>query len=260
VHKYFLILKISIQDQLEYRFDLYTQTAKYAFGIVLMALVWLAVARENLELTISPQEIINYYLIAAILFSLSNLHTWNIEDDIRLGMLSKYLLKPITPFWHYFAFEAGSTLIQTVLRLLVLAPIVWYFQSDLTASPWHLVLFLAYLPTIYYFSFHFFFTLSSLAFWLQEVFALRWAWMGILRLISGIFVPLHFFPDTFRAISSWFPFQYLVYFPIQVAQQNVTLNQAQQGLLILISWTVIMAIASRTVWRLGLLRYESTGA
>ena len=56
------------------------------------------------------------------------------------------------------------------------------------------------------------------------------------------------------------PFQYLAYFPAAVLVGKIQGAAIWNGLLIELVWAVAFIVLARTLWRLGLRRYESVGA
>src|SRR5690349_17766877 len=119
LRKYWLVCKLSFQDVFEYRFDFSVHIVKYTMMILLMSLVWIAVGKETQQSVFSSQDIVSYYVFAAVVYSLSNFHPFYIETDIKLGSLTKYLMKPLQPFWYYFCFEATHSFLELGIRLSV---------------------------------------------------------------------------------------------------------------------------------------------
>lgn len=258
--KYWLVFVLSAQDLLQYRFDFFLHTTKYAITIAMMAVLWLHVGGSNNGQAFEASAIVPYYLMAAALFSLANFHTWYIEEDIRLGSLSKYLLKPISAFLYYGFHQAAQALTQTALKLAIILPLTWFLFSTATSFELHNVLWLLiFVPLVYVYSYIFFFTLSSLAFWFNEVFALRWAWMGVFRFLAGFYVPIHFFPDFWQGVFNYLPFQHLVYTPIQSVLGRIDTMTTIRGIGVLVAWAMFFAGLAFLVWRNGMKKYESTG-
>ena len=91
--KYLLAIRITAQEVLEYRFNFTIHVLKYSLAVSMMALVWLAIQTETNIEGLTPESTVRYFFFAAILYGLSNFHTWYIEEDIKEGRLSKYITK-----------------------------------------------------------------------------------------------------------------------------------------------------------------------
>lgn len=258
MNSYLMVFSSQLQRHYEYRVDFMFKIIKYVLAILLLAMVWAAVGRGSDNPLLLPESLIVYYLGSALIFDLSNFHIWYVEEDIKLGNLSNLLLKPISSFWHYFSFQAAESLLDFVIKGIVLVPIIYL----ITGSPIHfenLGLVLLMVPIIYYFSFVFFFSMSIMAFWLAEVNAVRWGWMAILRFISGVWIPLYLFPQQVQAFLLKLPFAHLVYSPIQMLLGEYSQSQILNTFSLLILWSIIMTIVMSLIWKRGLLAYESTG-
>ena len=101
--KYVLVARLAIQDVFEYKFDFLLQSSKYAIMVLLMMLVWQAVERNGSPGFLTQQEIVSYFVLSAMIYTLSNFHPWYIEEDVRMGYLAKYLVKPVSPTLYYFS-------------------------------------------------------------------------------------------------------------------------------------------------------------
>lgn len=234
-------------------------TAKYAFMVLMMSLVWLGVQQtQNLPNT-SPRELITYFVLAAILYSLSNFHTYYIEEDIKYGYLSKFLVRPISFFYYYLVFQLGHAVVETILKLVVLGVVMMIFGLGLTASWQSAGVFILFVPVIFWCAFNLFSIISLLTFWLTEAWALRWSLTIVFRFLSGMLVPISFFPDYWQRLFYFLPFEHLTYTPISLLQNQMSWTQGLQALAILGAWTVGLHYLRAFIWRLGLKSYEGNG-
>lgn len=253
------MFKLSLLDVLEYRTDFVLSTFKYTMMILFMALVWLSVGRQTDNLPMTSAQMISYFFWAAVLYSLSNFHTYYIDDDIRLGYLSRFLLKPISPFWYYFTVECAKSLLGVILRMVAIIPLIWFFGLSLNMNMTQLGILAIYMSVIFTYSFHQFALISGLSFWINESWAIRWALTVVFRFFAGILVPISFFPEWGQRLSFIFPFQHLAYTPIMYVQHQFSLTTALQGLLVLASWLLILILLRTWQWNAGYREYEGTG-
>lgn len=253
------MFRLSILDIFEYRFDFLMHTAKYAFMVLMMSLVWLAVQNAQGLPTTTPQDIIVYFVLAAILYSLSNFHTFYIEEDIKLGYLSKFLIRPVSFFYYYLVYQLGHAVTETALKLLVLGVALGLFGLSFPLTATTVGLFLLFIPVIYWCSFNILSIISLLTFWLTEAWALRWGFTIIFRFLSGMLVPISFFPVFWQQISYYLPFQHLAYTPIQILQNKVALGAGLHAFAVLLIWAVVLHLTREWIWQRGLKSYEGTG-
>ena len=226
---------------------------------MLLALLWLAVAHETPAAHIQPQAILNYYIFAAILYGLSNFHTDNIEEDIRLGNISKFLVKPISPFWYYAINMATEAFAEFVTKIVVMIPIAMALGLQLQIDLSHTLLFLIYVPIIFFGMFTLYFTLSTLAFWIQAVDSLRMSVMFVFRFLSGVFVSVSFMPQWYQNISMYLPFQQVAFSPIQIITNQMSLENGVVNLGILILWMSVFGAGCHLLWQRATHSYEANG-
>lgn len=257
--KYYLVLRSGIQELLTYRTDLLLYTGKYAGMVLMMTFVWLAVEAQSSNQTFTRAETITYFIFSAFIYSLSNMHTFAIEEDIRLGHLTKYLVKPINPLTYYLFMQAAEVFLSTLMKGILLIPILISTGLWTPPSIWHIVVFLTYFPIVFTYSFYFFSFISTLSFWVIDIYSFRWAATSINRLLAGILVPISFFPQWFQSISVYLPFQHLAFTPIRLMQNKVSIEFAVQSLFILCGWLIFLVLIRNVLWNRGMKMFEGTG-
>lgn len=257
--KYWLIFKITWQDILQYRFNFLIHVIKYAMAVSMMSLVWLAVQKNTPIDGLTPESTVKYFFFAAILYGLSNFHTWHVEEDIKLGYLSKYLIRPYSIFKHYFAYYLTFMSADLRIKLIAMIPLLKLFGYSFLPTWWQALIFTLYLPLIFIFAYTIHFTVASFSFWIVESYSLRWVTLNIMRLLSGIIFPLHLLSDKFVELTFYLPFQHLAFTPIELILGNLSWQAAIKGMLILSFWTLIALYIKGKVWYQGVRNYESTG-
>jgi ABC-2 type transport system permease protein len=257
--KYWISFKLALLSLLEYRFDLLMHSFRYATTILLLLMLWLAIARSNPESAINTTQLTQYYLIAAIIYGLSNFHTDRMERDIQLGHLSQFLVKPFSPFWHYGLHHWSQIVLELLIKSTLLLPFFFLTAGGEMISLPQLLLFLAFLPMIYLTMYSLYFMVSALAFWFQAIDSIRMSVMFTFRFLSGIFVPLSFFPEWWQSLAWWLPFPQVAFTPIQVMTGELSLTQGLQGLFILVGWSVLIQLCSRLIWHQATHAYEANG-
>lgn len=256
MRKYLLIFRIAILDAFEYRINLFLHVFKYAFFTALTALIWIAVAEYSTSTPMTVSEITIYYLLAAITYSLTSFHISYVETDIRLGTASTMLLKPISPFYHYFSFQFGLSILEAILRGVLLFIIVLFYFPTITITFSTIVSFIIVMLFAYTFCFTSFYCFSLLAFWLQQVSSIRMSYLFTLRLLSGFVVPFAFFPSSMQNILYYSPFPHLVDHPIKILLGQMSIFPS---LLILSMWIVVAYSIYKIIWFNAQKAYEGVG-
>jgi ABC-2 type transport system permease protein len=246
-----------MQDVFEYRWEAIMRSSKYALNILLMALVWMAVGQAGGQLGMSTKELTIYYIAAALLYSFSNFHLSYVESDIRLGYISKYLLKPLSAHSFYFFKQWSDALFEFIFKSAVFLPIA--LRLGWTITPWRLGLFLLFLPVIFYTAFTIFFCLSILTFWLSRSDSIRMSVMFLGRFLSGLFIPIAFLPPGLAERLRWLPFPHYAATPIQLLLDTISPLAALESLVILLNWALVFSVLRKYLWHKAVHAYESTG-
>lgn len=223
-----------------------------------MGLVWYGAAQEQGS-SLSSSSIVSYYIISTMVFGLSNFHASYIENDIAEGYVSKFLTRPFSAFWAYFAQESGTAWLELSIKALAMLPILWYIGFSFP-STWQVYALLAvYLPLIFLFSFSFYAIFSFMAFWFTEIYAVRWGIAAGMRFMAGFFVPITLMPLWFRTGTFFLPFQHLGTTPILLFQNEVSLTYGLQALAILGGWTALAYLAQAVIWKTAVRVFDGVG-
>lgn len=242
----------------EYRFNTTIKALRYFMTVVMYGFVWYQVALLNPA--INPESLVSYFAVASVLYGLSNYHLDELEIDIRLGHIAKFLLKPMSAYWYYFSTILAEITFEVFLKILFLIPVAWVFNQYLVLTPVRIAWFLAYLPVIALTTFSFYCIATFTAFWFNQVYAFRLTLVNIQRFLSGVFIPLQFFPPALLQLVLFLPFASFVFVPIKtVTDPNWQIAQTQHHFMILVVWLVIFAIGQRLVWNRATHSFESTG-
>ncbi len=75
---------------------------------------------------------------------------------------------------------------------------------------------------------------------------------------GGIF-PLDFFGDTVYKILHVLPFEYVLFFPVNVINGYLNIYEIVSGLWMQLFWMVLLAVVSKVSWKWGTKRYIAAG-
>ena len=95
MRKYCGIFRTALANQLEYRVNFISSFLFSLAPFGVNTLLWIAAARGNDGMPLGTEGIVTYYFTTLIVSNItSTTSIFRISDDIRLGNLSQYLLKP----------------------------------------------------------------------------------------------------------------------------------------------------------------------
>jgi len=104
--KYFHVINIGLQNNLQYRFNYLTRTLFSFIPLFAMLSLWRTIYGGNAQAGAhngyTEAQMIFYYMMVAIVdvFTAVNEDDWQIAADIREGNISQFLLKPVDYLWY----------------------------------------------------------------------------------------------------------------------------------------------------------------
>lgn len=134
-----------------------------------------------------------------------------IEDDVRSGSLAYAIIKPYSYiFFQYCAF-LGRMVANLSFFLPVSVVLMVYFAGVPTLSVQSVILSLVLLLLGQTLNFFIELAIGLLAFWIEDVKSISWAYHTLTLILGGVIIPLAVLPDWFAEIASYLPFRQLFY-------------------------------------------------
>jgi ABC-2 type transport system permease protein len=264
----FLIIKrlwhVNWAEQWQYRANLLMYLLYWLVSPIIYLAVWTSIANTKGDVNgFTANDFTTYYMTLLIVDQITSnivIHTFGYK--IQDGSLSGELVRPIHPM-------LTNTLVNNIafkaLTIMGLIPIwiILYFLYKPDFSSVTLPNILLAIPAMilaFFMGFLFSAAITSLAFWTTRVYSIHEFYFAMILLFSGQFVPLPLMPEVIQNIAQFLPFQYLIYYPIQLILGNLSSQQIVQGYVMLPIWLGISMLLFNWVWRNGVKRYSAVGA
>lgn len=263
VKKLLAIVRTSIIDTLAYRGDILLFTLSSAVQSVVVLAVWLAVISSGGDAPLSRDEFIRYFL------SLMLVGLWTsswagqfISNDIRLGKLSPFLLKPAP---YFFIFHVGNNLGEKFLKSLYLLPILTILglllRISLPVLPiYNWILFIISWLLAAALTFLIDMSIGLTAFWLEESHGVGETYSFLYYFLSGRLIPLFVLPGWIQAPALLLPFRYQLSFPLEISLNKLSTGEIVNGLTLQIIYVAAAIIFLGFLWKRGLRKYSAVGA
>lgn len=228
------------------------------FGIVYIS-VYVAFYESNPNTIPMPlNQLVTYIWLGQSFFSL--IYMWykdkEIINMIKSGNIAYELVRPQDLYLMWFSKIYGEKISKVLLRFLpviIFALLLPYpFNIDLTITPIRLLLFLLSLI----FS-SILVTLITLLYHILVLFTLDEKgvvniFMVVSDILSGLVIPLVFFPDFLQNILNFLPFPYVSDFPFRLYVGNYTLAKGCVGIIIQLIWIIILIVIGRLLMKIAL--------
>lgn len=253
----------AFQAQLAYRGQVWAHVFGQLIQVFFRIAIWIAVYRGVSAVDgVSLPEMITYAVLAGTV-----LGAWEwgrliqgLDVAISKGDIAVFLLRPLRYPLYLLASECGNLLFRLLAVVLPIVLSVGYSYGLLPpASTSHALLFLPF----WLLSFLLLFLLTLLfglsAFWLMTAFSLEWLLQALLTLLSGSFVPLWFFPESWQAALRYLPFAWVGFHPVSVYLGKLSPEQALAQLGLGIAWALVLGALSAWLWHRATLRISVQG-
>lgn len=208
-------------------------------------------------------EMIVYVAISRALFLLVNSLSVErtVADEIKSGKLSTILVKPVNYLTYRLLCKTGDVIVHFVTATLAFAILFLVAIGDYSLLPGGsgvaAVLCTALggmlINTLIGFAF------ALTAFWMDHVDVMFVSKRLVISFVSGVWIPISFFPEALRNALDFLPFNWLQYFSVRIFLGKVSGQEILNGLAVQAFWIVALFLLSGLMWRRGMKRYTSTG-
>jgi ABC-2 type transport system permease protein len=194
-----------------------------------------------------------YAWLAQALIAPVNIFGWQeLALRIRSGDVAVDLARPVDPQLAYLAADLGRAAYSFIPRgappLLIGAAVT---GLTLPASPMPYILGAVSVWLAVMLSFACQWLVNLAAFWLVDLRGVRTLYMAISGVLSGMMVPVHWFPDWLSMLAACTPGPSLIQAPIDVVTGRVDSAGALAVLGTQAAWLVAMLAAGQLVFRSG---------
>lgn len=261
--KYIQITKNTWDEALIYRTSFIFYRVRELLKLFSLYFLWYFVTSQNKDFFGYDQSgIITYLLISTFVGDfIYSTRTTAIASEINEGILTNFLLRPLSYLKYYFARDLADKALNVLFALgeyaiffsLLHPPFI--FQTN----PISLMIFVASVllgVILYYFISV---LISLIGFWSNEGWGPRFIFYQTIGFISGSLFPLDVLPKSVFAILELLPFPYLIFFQTKIYQGQLSGSDIGRGFLILIIWIGIMCGITMWAWKKGLHVYTAQG-
>jgi ABC-2 type transport system permease protein len=262
--KYLQLIKLTFQEYFVYRLNFFLWRFRSLVLFLSLFFFWLAVyGQQDRFLGYQKSQMMAYVIMAAFLRgAVLATRSADLAGQIRSGELTRIIKLPINMIGYWF----GRDLVDKVLNIgfvvleigLILS--LFNFPFYFPQNPQTYLFFGLMLVLAVFLFFFFSFFLSVTAFWTEDIWATRWLFgVILLNFFAGAIFPIDVLPAWLAKIISLTPFPYLVFYPIKIWLEQLSLASMAQAFLICLVWLIIFTWLSLFLWRKGAKNYGAYG-
>lgn len=260
VRAYPALLRVGFASVVAYRAEFLIWMFSTNMPLVMLA-IWSAVALEGPVGAYSQRGFTAYYLCALLVRMLTGSWVvWELTMDIRQGMLSLRLLRPLHPLIVYSA----ENLAAVPLRGLIAIPLgtILLVSAGKDALSHDLRLWALLAPAMlgaWLLTFLVMAMIGTLSLYVESATSLFDAWLGFSAVLSGYLVPLDLFPPAVARVAALLPFRFLLSFPVELMLGRVAPMEALGLLAVQWSYVAVALAGTLALWRAGMKRFGAFG-
>lgn len=240
-------------------------TTQFFFGIVFIMVYVAFYESKAATLPMQLNELVSYLWLNQAFFALINLLYNDIEiiNLIKTGDLAYELARPKQIYTMWYAKIIGQRLAMVTLRAFPVLIITMFlpepYNLGLPITLSNFILFLitllvgALLMTAIVTLYH-----ILMLYTLDEK-GITNIFIVLADILSGLVVPIPFFPDWLQKITTYLPFRYVSDLPFRLYTGNISLHDGIIGLIVQLIWLLIIVTISYLLTKKSLKRIVVQG-
>src|SRR5229473_3571539 len=243
--------RVGFVNILAFRLRYFTGIITYFLNVTVYYFIWTAVFHSTQSIAgYNLPQIITYVSVGWIIRSFY----WNTIDqemayEVIEGKIAMDLIKPVSVQWMWLARAMGESAFRLILLTAPTAIIITLlFPVNPPASKLHFALFFLAAFGSFFIMGALNFLIGTCAIPLTSILALIRAKFWLIELLSGLLIPLSFFPRRLQIISSWLPFEHIAFTPLQIYLGKLSLAASLRLLALEYFWVIVLLVLGHLWW------------
>ena len=246
------LVKMKILVGFTYRFEVVMVVLTRLVVMVASVYLWNSAYANTAVLEgLAQNQMITYAVLAIVLSSLFQTEVENsVSHGVYRGTIAVQFLRPVDVLTIFFSEDIGLMLTSLLLRC---APLllcgIFLFGISAPVSLAALGLFLVSIAFSYLILWLLSAITSMVTFWamfLGQIGAVR---MVIVNILSGMLIPVWFFPPVLQEILKFLPFQYTYQTPLGIYIGRIGIAEGLFQMGVQCFWIALLLVILRGVWK-----------
>lgn len=244
--------RIGFVNILAFRLRYFTGIITYFLNVTIYYFIWSAVfAHTSGSIAgFNLRQMITYVSVGWIIRSFY----WNTIDqemayEVIEGKIAMDFIKPVSIQWMWISRAMGESAFRLILLTLPTAVVIaLIFPVQGPASRGNFALFLIGVLGSFFLMGAINFMIGTCAIPLKSILALIRAKYWLIELLSGLLIPINFFPTSLQKVMSWLPFEHIAYTPLQIYLGKLDPAHAARALVVQWVWVVALLALANLWW------------
>jgi ABC-2 type transport system permease protein len=244
--------RVGFVNILAFRLRYFTGIITYLINVTVYYFIWSAVySTPGQQIAgYSLPQMITYVSIGWILRSFY----WNTIDqemayEVIEGKIAMDLIKPVSVLWMWISRAMGESAFRLGLLTAPTAVVInLLFPVHGPASALDFGFFAIAAIGSFFLMGAINFMIGTCAIPLKSILALIRAKYWLIELLSGLLIPMAFFPEPVRRVLAWLPFEHIAYTPLQIYLGKLDTRHALLALGTQWAWVLVLLLAAHLWW------------
>ncbi len=243
--------RVGFVNILAFRLRYFTGIITYFLNVTVYYFIWSAVYSAGHAIAgYNLTQMITYVSVGWMIRSFY----WNTIDqemayEVIEGKIAMDLIKPVSVQWMWISRAIGESAFRLGLLTLPTAVVVaLVFPVQGPSSRENFALFLVAVLGSFFLMAAINFMIGTCAIPLKSILALIRAKYWLIELLSGLLIPMTFFPDKVQRVLAWLPFEHIAYTPLQIYLGKLDRHTALRALGIQWLWVIALLFLAHLWW------------
>jgi ABC-2 type transport system permease protein len=243
--------RIGFVNILAFRLRYFTGIFTYLINVTVYFFIWRAVYGPGQSISgFDLTQMITYVSVGWMIRSFY----WNTIDqemayEVLDGKIAMDLIKPVSVQWMWICRAMGESAFRLIVLTLPTAAIVaLIFPVKPPASPAFFAMFALGVLGSFFLMGAINFMIGTCAIPLNSILSLIRAKTWLIELLSGVLIPITFFPARIRVVMAWLPFQHIAFTPLQIYLGKLNYHEAWLALAAEWAWVLVLLALGGFWW------------
>lgn len=264
IKKYLAFIRAGLIEAIQFRVSAFVIFVGNIVYLIILYFLWKAIYASSATDVVNGMtfcDTLIYLVLATALFNFMEMYAvWEIGRNIQSGKIVLDLLKPLEYRRYLFMTFSGSLISQFLLTFLTTFIIVVLVTDGRIHIGLNLLLFVISVIMAISVNYSIDFIVGTICLYTESIWGINIMKQVIVMLLSGATIPIAFFPETFKKIIYFLPFQSIYNAPLTILL-NYDLNAAflLKILGVQLIWCAVMMILSKLFWNYSVRRITVNG-
>jgi ABC-2 type transport system permease protein len=262
--KYLTLTRAGIMVSLQFRASLFVMVLGNLLYLIVVYFLWKAIYASSPSDTVNGMtfsDTLIYVVLATALFNFMEMYTvWQMGRAIQSGAIVLDLLKPMEPRSYLFWTYSGNFVVNffsTFLPTFIVVCIVTHGAVPLGIN---LVYFIISVIMSIMINYSIDYFVGTICLYTESIWGINIMKQVIVLLLSGATIPIAFFPEPFKTIAMYLPFQSIYNAPLTLLLNgSPDIRDVAEILGTQLLWCIVTYIISKLFWKVSLRQITVNG-